>query len=76
MKKYYWVSAMLKFRNETKWKFEEYVTNKHPFISKADYLKLEPGIDSVPCDYQLLNWKEITKIEYDLFNDLIEDPGD
>jgi hypothetical protein len=63
--KYYWIS----FQRETL--IVEDVTIQHPFIKITKMRNQNSKYGS------LLNWKEITKEEYDLFNDIlfnIDDP--
>lgn len=64
-KKYYWVQMLYLWSAGSQYRYEEAVTDLHPFEYAADYRKLGRLYEA-----QIKNWKEITLPEYDLFNRL------
>lgn len=69
-KKYYWVQMVYLWNQSSEYRYEESVTDQHPFKYAADYRHSGSVYDA-----QINNWKEITLPEYDLFNmlDLYKD---
>lgn len=60
--KYYWYSAKFRWFEQSDEGYEQGVLkDEHPFQYKNDTRKRV-------FSFSLVNWKEITKEEYDLFN--------
>lgn len=59
--KYYWYSAVSKWYENSDWQYENGVTIEHPLSYQDNILK-------EIYDFSLLNWKEISKEDYDLYD--------
>jgi hypothetical protein len=65
--KYYWISGLYKSSIGDDWQPEEFVATNHPF--RVQNMRME---DKDNYDYQLSNWKEITKEEYEMYKKFFE----
>lgn len=65
-KKYFWVLISWSFTGSSVYSYEESVIDIHPF----EYLKETKKISGFSGAY-LVNWKEITKEEFDLFGTIL-----